>query len=50
MPYDVLLHPRVDEFLNDDKTEWICRDNLGYLADNPPGSGRSDRERLPVEG
>ena len=53
MAYDVLLHPRVDEFLNaaDEKTERICRENLGYLADNPhPGSGRGDKEKLLVDG
>lgn len=53
MAYDVLLHPQVDEFLTaaDEKTERICRQNLGYLADNPhPSSGRGDKEKLPVDG
>jgi mRNA-degrading endonuclease RelE of RelBE toxin-antitoxin system len=53
MAYDVLLHPRVDTFLTaaDEKTERICRDNLGYLETNPqPGSGRGDKERLSVDG
>ena len=53
MSYAVLLHPDVDEFLNDvdDKTERICRENLGYLAEHPrPGAGKGDKERLPVDG
>jgi mRNA-degrading endonuclease RelE of RelBE toxin-antitoxin system len=54
MSYAVLLHPDVDAFLSDDldeKSERICRENLGYLAENPyPGQGRGDKERLPIDG
>lgn len=38
MSYAVLLHPDVDAFLSeelDEKSERICRENLGYLAANP---------------
>lgn len=51
--YQVLLHPDVQEFLDaaDEKTERIIRDNLDYLSENPyPGSGRGDKEKLPVDG
>lgn len=51
--YEVLLHPDVVEFLDaiDDKSERIIRDNLEYLEEDPyPGSGRGDKERLPVDG
>lgn len=51
--YEVLLHPDVDEFLEvaDEKTERICREHLGYLAENPyPGQGPGDKERIPVDG
>lgn len=51
--YNVLLHPDVEAFLNaaDQKTERICRTHLGYLEDDPyPGSGKGDKERLPIDG
>ncbi|GGM66288.1 mRNA-degrading endonuclease RelE of RelBE toxin-antitoxin system [Halarchaeum rubridurum] len=51
--YDVLLADQPREFLDaaDEKTERICTENLGYLADNPyPGRGRGDKERLPIDG
>ncbi len=41
------------EFLGaaDEKTGRICKENLGYLADNPyPGRGRGDKEKLPIDG
>lgn len=53
MSYNVLLHPDVADFLDaaDEKTERICRENLGHLEEHPyPGSGRGDKERLPVDG
>jgi mRNA-degrading endonuclease RelE of RelBE toxin-antitoxin system len=54
MSYAVLLHPDVDAFLSDDldeKSERICRENLGYLTENPyPGQGRGDKEQLPIDG
>lgn len=55
MSYTVLLGEQPREFLEDadDKTERIVKDNLGKLSDNPrprPGSGRGDREKLPVDG
>jgi mRNA-degrading endonuclease RelE of RelBE toxin-antitoxin system len=54
MSYEVLLHPDVDTFLSDEldeKSERICRENLGYLAEDPyPGRGRRDKERLPIGG
>lgn len=51
--YDVLLGDDAREFLDvaDGKTERICRETLGYLAENPyPGRGRGDKERLPIDG
>ena len=51
--YEVLLAPDVAEFLvaADEKTERIVRDHLGYLAETPsPGSGRGNKERLPIDG
>ena len=51
--YDVLLGDQPREFLAaaDEKTERICRDNLGYLAETPyPGRGRGDKEKLPIDG
>lgn len=41
--YDVFLGEDANEFLKvaDEKTERICRDKLGFLAENPyPGRGR----------
>jgi len=33
------------------KTERICKENLGYLAESPyPGRGRGDKEKLPIDG
>jgi hypothetical protein len=51
--YDVLLGDQPREFLGaaDEKTERICKENLGYLVDNPyPGRGRGDKEKLPIDG
>ncbi|MFC6987500.1 type II toxin-antitoxin system RelE/ParE family toxin [Haloplanus sp. GCM10025708] len=51
--YDVLLGDQPREFLDvaDEKTERICKEKLGYLAENPyPGRGRGDKEKLPVDG
>jgi mRNA-degrading endonuclease RelE of RelBE toxin-antitoxin system len=51
--YQVLLGDGAREFLGaaDGKTERICKENLGYLADNPyPGRGRGDKEKLPIDG
>lgn len=51
--YDVLLGDEAREFLAvaDDKTERICKEKLGFLADNPyPGQGRGDKEKLPIDG
>ena len=53
MSYEVLLHPDADTYLNelDEKSERICRENLGYLAENPyPGRGRGDKEGLVIDG
>ena len=47
--YAVLLGDDAHEFLDiaDKKTERICKENLGYLAENPyPGQGRGDKEKL----
>lgn len=51
--YDVLLSEDAREFLNvaDEKTERVCTENLGYLAESPyPGRGRGDKEKLPIDG
>ncbi|ELZ44640.1 plasmid stabilization system [Halorubrum coriense DSM 10284] len=51
--YDVLLADKAREFLEvaDEKTERICKENLGYPAENPyPGRGRGDKEKLPIDG
>ena len=51
--YDVLSGDQPREFLDaaDEKTERICKETLGYLADNPyPGRGRGDKEKLPIDG
>ena len=48
--YAVLLADQVAEFLDvaDEKTERICKEKLGYLADHPyPGAGRGNKEKLP---
>lgn len=45
--YDVLLGEGANEFLEvaDEKTERICREKQGFLAENPcPGRGRGDKE------
>lgn len=50
--YDVLLSEDAREFLTvaDDKTARICKEKLGYLAENPyPGRGRGDKEKLPID-
>lgn len=51
--YDVLLGDEAREFLEaaDDQTTRICKEKLGYLADNPyPGRARGDKEKLPIDG
>lgn len=51
--YDVLLGEEAREFLEvaDEKTERICKEKLGHLAENPyPGRGRGDKEKLPIDG
>lgn len=51
--YAVLLGDDAREFLDiaNEKTERICKENLGYLAENPyPGRGRGDKEKLPIDG
>jgi mRNA-degrading endonuclease RelE of RelBE toxin-antitoxin system len=51
--YDVLLSDDADEFLTvaDQKSARICREKLGYLAENPyPGRGRGGKEKLPIGG
>jgi len=50
--YDVLLGVEAREFLDvaDEKTERICKEKLGFLAENPyPGRGRGDKETLPID-
>lgn len=50
--YDVLLGHDAREFLDvaDDKTDRVCKEKLGYLAENPyPGRGRGDKEKLPID-
>jgi len=51
--YDVLLGDEAREFfaVADDKTARICKEKLGYLAEDPyPGRGRGDKEKLPIDG
>ena len=51
--YAVLLGDDAREFLDvaNEKTERFCKENLGYLAENPyPGRGRGDKEKLPIDG
>lgn len=51
--YAVLLSESVAEFLDiaDEKTGRICKEKLGFLADDPhPGGGRGDKEKLPIDG
>ena len=51
--YDVLLGDQAREFLAvaDEKTERVCKEKLGYLAESPyPGRGRGDKEKLPIDG
>lgn len=51
--YDVLLGDGARRFLEvaDGKTERVCREKLGYLAESPyPGRGRGDTEKLPIDG
>ncbi|WP_123538092.1 type II toxin-antitoxin system RelE family toxin [Halosimplex salinum] len=50
--YKVLLGDEAREFLEvaDEKTTRVCREKLGYLAENPyPGRGRGDKEKLPID-
>ncbi|MFP4591263.1 MAG: type II toxin-antitoxin system RelE/ParE family toxin [Halobacteriales archaeon] len=51
--YAVLLSDEVVEFLDvaDEKTERICKEKVGYLANHPyPGTGRGEKETLPIDG
>lgn len=51
--YAVLLGEDARESLDaaDEKTERVCKENLGYLAENPyPGRSRGDKEKLPIDG
>ena len=51
--YDVLLSDDAREFLNiaGGKTERVCKEKLGYLAESPcPGRGRRDKEKLRTDG
>ena len=51
--YAVFLSETVVEFLDaaDEKTKRICKEKLGFLADDPyPGGGRGDKEKLPIDG
>ncbi|MFC7076169.1 type II toxin-antitoxin system RelE family toxin [Haloarcula halophila] len=51
--YDVLLGEDAREFLSiaDEKTKRICKEKMGYLAENPyPGRGQGDKEKLPIDG
>ena len=51
--YAVLLSEAVAEFLDaaDEKSERICKEKLGFLADDPyPGGSRGDKEKLPIDG
>jgi len=44
--FEVLLGEDAREFLDvaDEKTERVCKEKLGYLAENPyPGCGRGDK-------
>ncbi len=55
MAHTVLLGEQPREFLEgaEEKTTRIVTDNLEKLATNPqprPGSGRGDREKVPVDG
>ncbi|GAB3028572.1 type II toxin-antitoxin system RelE/ParE family toxin [Natronobiforma cellulositropha] len=55
MAFTVLLAEQPREFLTDadEKTGRIVRTNLEKLASEPyprPGTGRGDREKLPVDG
>ncbi|WP_181692924.1 type II toxin-antitoxin system RelE/ParE family toxin [Natronomonas sp. LN261] len=49
----VLLGDDACEFLDvaDEKTERVCKEKLGYLAESPyPGRGRGDKEKRPIDG
>ena len=51
----MLLGDQPRDFLSeaDEKTKRIVRENLATLGDDPypcPGSGRGDKEKLPVDG
>lgn len=51
--YNVLLGDDAREFLDvaDEKTERVCTEKLGHLAESPyPGRGRGDKEKLPIDG
>jgi len=50
--YTVLLGDAARDFLTvaNEKTERICKEKLGFLAENPyPGRGRGDKEKLPID-
>ena len=51
--YEVLLGDDARDFLAaaDEKITRICKEKLGYLAENPyPGRGQGDKEKLPIDG
>ena len=50
---DLLPGDDVREFLDvaDEKTERVCKETLGDLAEGPyPGRGRGEKGRLPIDG
>lgn len=51
--YTLLVEEEALEFINalGEKSERICKNNLGDLADEPyPGRGKGDKEKIPVDG
>lgn len=51
--YDLLVEEEELRYIEnlDEKSERICKDNIGDLADQPyPGRGKGDKEKLPVDG
>jgi mRNA-degrading endonuclease RelE of RelBE toxin-antitoxin system len=51
--YDLLVEEEALEFITglDEKSERICKDNIGQLAEDPyPGRGKGDKEKLVVDG
>lgn len=53
MSYNVFLSDDARDYIQplDDKSTRIIKDNLKKLGENPyPGSGKGDKEKLPVDG